>query len=85
MRHLHERIEMAIIANHRRRNKACSDHIISAKATAVPDTDTRQMRHHTTLAFVLVKPKTARTHDNARLEYAIFTNRHTRVNRHICF
>ena len=85
MRHLHERIEMAIIANHRRRNKACSDHIISAKATAVPDADSRQMRHHTTLALVLVKTKTARSHDNARLEHAIFANRHTRVNSHIRF
>ena len=85
MRHLHKRIEMAIIANHRRRDKACSDNVISAKATAVPDANTRQVRHHPALAFVLVKSKTARTHDNARLEHAIFANRHTRVNSHIRF
>ena len=85
MRHLHERIEMAIIANHRRRDKARRNHVISAKATAVPDADTRQMRHHTALAFILVKSKTARSHDNACLEHAIFANCHTRVNSHICF
>ena len=85
MRHLHKSVKMAIIANHRRRDKACSDHVISAKATAIPDANTRQVRHHPTLAFVLVKSKTARSHDNACLEHAIFANCHMRVNSHICF
>ena len=76
---------MTIIANHRWRNKACCDNVIGAKATAVPDADARQMRHHPTFAFVLVKSEAARANHRPRLEHAIFANRHTRIDSHIGF
>ena len=85
MRDLYHGIQVAIIADGRRRNEARRDDRVRAKATAVPDADARKVRHHTAFALVLVKAEAAATDHDACLKNTAFAHDNIRVNRHIRF
>ena len=85
MRDLYHGIQVAIIADGRRRNEARRDDRICAKAAAVSDADACKMRHHTAFSLMFIEAKAATSYNNSRLKNTAFAHDNIRINRHIRF